>query len=125
MISSRVRMATERDDLLQLSKSIARLAGARLERLGLDAKRYVHSADNSREIKAVADAILEQDILQALQPCGFPILSEESGYIPGRQESKTWFIVDPLDGTFNFAKGLGPSAVSIALWQDQRPIFGV
>ena len=52
-------------------------------------------------------------------------MSEESGYIAGLQESRYWFIVDPLDGTFNFVKGLGPCAISIALWQDQKPIFGV
>jgi myo-inositol-1(or 4)-monophosphatase len=43
----------------------------------------------------------------------------------GQQKSEYWFIVDPLDGTFNYVKGLGPCAVSIALWQDQKPIFGV
>jgi myo-inositol-1(or 4)-monophosphatase len=35
------------------------------------------------------------------------------------------FIVDPLDGTFNFVKNLGPSAVCIALWHLDTPIFGV
>jgi myo-inositol-1(or 4)-monophosphatase len=33
--------------------------------------------------------------------------------------------VDPLDGTFNFVKGLGPSAISVALWEYDRPLFGV
>ncbi len=116
----------ELNDLLDLSKSIATQAGLRLlDSFSQDHKSYVHCLDHPREIKAVADTVLEKDILQALAPTGLPILSEESGYIPGQQGSKYWFIVDPLDGTFNFVKGLGPSAVSVALWEDQKPIFGV
>lgn len=36
----------------------------------------------------------------------------------------TW-IVDPIDGTFNYMHGRGCSAVSIALLVDQKPILGV
>jgi myo-inositol-1(or 4)-monophosphatase len=112
--------------LLELSKSVAARAGARLlDRMTQGDKSYVHCLDHPREIKAIADTVLEKDILQALATTGLPILSEESGQIPGQQQSNHWFIVDPLDGTFNFVKGLGSSAVSIALWEDQKPLFGV
>jgi myo-inositol-1(or 4)-monophosphatase len=116
----------ELNKLLELSKSAATQAGVRLlDSFSQDHKKYAHCLDLPKEIKAVADTVLEKDILQALAPAGFPVLSEESGYIPARQKSGYWFIVDPLDGTFNFVKGLGPSAVSIALWKDQKPVFGV
>ncbi len=116
----------EISELLELSKAIATQAGLRLlDSFSQDHKRYVHSLEHPKEIKAVADAVLDQDILQALVPTGFPVLSEESGYIAGKHESDYWFIVDPLDGTFNFVKGLGPCAVSIAFWKKQKPIFGV
>ena len=112
--------------LLELSKLVATQAGLRLlDSLSPDHKLYVHSMDHPREVKAMADTVLEREILDGLAPTGLSILSEESGYIPGKQTSTYWFIVDPLDGTFNFVKGLGPSAVSIALWDGQRPIFGV
>jgi myo-inositol-1(or 4)-monophosphatase len=112
--------------LLELAKSAAASAGSRL----LDAfapidRSYVHSSELPREVKAAADSVLERDILQALAGANLAILSEESGYIPAPGPSSRWFIVDPLDGTFNFIKGLGPSAVSIALWDAQTPIFGV
>jgi myo-inositol-1(or 4)-monophosphatase len=112
--------------LLQLAKSAALKAGTRL----LDSspavdRSYVHSPQLSREVKAAADTVLEQDLLQSLAGAQLTVLSEESGYLPSPQRSKLWFIVDPLDGTFNFIKGLGPCAVSIALWDEQRPIFGV
>lgn len=112
--------------LLELAKSIASNAGVRLlGKLCQNHKDYVHCLDHPREIKAVIDRVLEKDILQALISTGLPILSEESGYISGHHDSKYWFIVDPLDGTFNFVKGAGPSAVSIALWENQTPLFGV
>jgi myo-inositol-1(or 4)-monophosphatase len=112
--------------LLELAKSAAVRAATRL----LDGfapvdRSYVHSLELPREVKAAADSVLEKDILQALAVAELAVLSEESGYIPSKRPSNRWFIVDPLDGTFNFIKGLGPSGVSIALWEDQKPIFGV
>ena len=116
----------EVNELLELSKSIALHAGLRLlDATGSDCKSYIHCQDNPREVKALADTVLEKDILGALIPIGLPILSEESGFISGQSGTEYVFIVDPLDGTFNFVKGLGPSAVSIALWKNQRPVFGV
>jgi myo-inositol-1(or 4)-monophosphatase len=112
--------------LLELAKSTACHAGTQLlDSVTEGGKNYVQCRVQSKEIKAIADSILDRHILQALAPTGLAILSEESGYIPAQQQSNYWFIVDPLDGTFNFVKGLGPSAVSIALWQGDRPIFGV
>jgi myo-inositol-1(or 4)-monophosphatase len=112
--------------LLELAKSAALRAGTRfLDGIDVVDRSYVHSVDLPREVKATADAVLEQDILAALSAAEIAVLSEESGYIPSKQPSNRWFIVDPLDGTFNFVKGLGPSGVSIALWEDQKPVFGV
>jgi myo-inositol-1(or 4)-monophosphatase len=116
----------ELNALLELVKSVATRAGTRLlDGMTQAQKTYVHSVDYPREVKAIADAVLEGDILRGLASTGLPILSEESGHTPAQRKSNYWFIVDPLDGTFNFVKGLGPSAVSIALWDDQKPIFGV
>ena len=88
-------------------------------------KDYLHSPENNKEIKSFADSFFEKKILTQLTPFGFPILTEESGYLTNNSNSDTFFIVDPLDGTFNFVKGLGPCALSIALWRDKKPIFGV
>jgi myo-inositol-1(or 4)-monophosphatase len=112
--------------LLELAKSAATQAATRLlDCMTQGDKNYTHCVDQPREIKAIADTMLDKDILQSLASTGLTILSEESGYIPGREDSNYWFIVDPLDGTFNFVKGLGPSAVSIALWEGDKPVFGV
>jgi myo-inositol-1(or 4)-monophosphatase len=112
--------------LLELAKSVAAGAGEELIRSASEAsKKYVHSATLPREIKAGADAHLDNYIIDKLKPAGLPIHTEESGEIPGRESTTLRFIVDPLDGTFNFVKGLGKSAVSIALWDSATPVFGV
>tara|TARA_B110000008_G_scaffold72640_1_gene73755 strand:- start:9119 stop:9874 length:756 start_codon:yes stop_codon:yes gene_type:complete len=113
-------------DLLELAKSVAFDAGTNISR---EAKQeqieFFFSKENKKEIKASADKMLEQYILSKLTPTGLSILTEESGYLQNNSNSEYYFILDPLDGTYNFVKDLGPSAISIALWKDKRPIFGV
>ena len=78
-----------------------------------------------REMKASVDGVLEQLILKALRPTKIGILSEEFGEDDNLDTSDLHWIVDPLDGTVNYVRGLGPCAVSIALWKGKIPIFGV
>jgi myo-inositol-1(or 4)-monophosphatase len=114
------------DALLELVKStVSRAARRLLDQMAPGDVRYVHSPEHQREIKAIADTVMEQEILAGLAQARLSILSEESGYTASPQNTPRWFIVDPLDGTFNFVKGLGPSAISVALWEYDRPVFGV
>lgn len=112
--------------LLELAKAVAAGAGKRLtESAGQAYRRHTFSSELPKEIKACADAVLDEEILAALRPTGLTILSEESGLCIGDRASDYYFIVDPLDGTFNFVRNLGDSAVSIALWKGDTPVFGV
>jgi hypothetical protein len=71
-----------------LSRSIATRAGQRsLDGLIEDCKKYVCGSEYPKEIKALADTVLEKEILWALAPMGFIILSEESGYIPSQKKT--------------------------------------
>jgi myo-inositol-1(or 4)-monophosphatase len=116
----------ELDALLDLVKStVSRAANRLLDHMAPGDVHYVHSPEHPREIKAIADTVMEQEILAGLAGARLSILSEESGYTASPQNTPRWFIVDPLDGTFNFVKGLGPSAISVALWEYDRPVFGV
>ena len=56
-----------------------------------------------------------------------PILSEESAKLPfeTRQQWKTYWLVDPLDGTREFIKRNGEFTVNIALINDHKSIIGV
>ena len=78
-----------------------------------------------REVKISADRVLDEIILKALIPTGIPVLSEESGVLGELGDSELIWIIDPLDGSINFLRDLGPSAISIALWQGSVPLFGV
>ncbi len=112
--------------LLAIAKKVATEAGDLLyQNLDTEAKVYTFSKSLIREMKATVDRKLENEILRHLKPLGLPILSEESGEIIGEKNICLRFIVDPLDGTVNFIRGLGPSAVSISLYRGNTPIFGV
>ena len=77
-----------------------------------------------KDIKLSSDKNSEKIIFDVLRESNIPILSEESSE-NWRKEDKYW-IVDPLDGTMNYYKGMDDlSCVSIALWDDGRPVVGV
>lgn len=83
--------------------------------------------ESGRDLKHRADMEAEQAILAILShsSSAYPILAEESGEIREiRRDTPIW-VVDPLDGTFNFSRNIGLCCVSIALWQDDQPIIGV
>jgi myo-inositol-1(or 4)-monophosphatase len=72
-----------------------------------------------------ADKASEKVIIETIRNA-FPdhaIMAEESGGALA-QDNFQW-IIDPLDGTTNFAHGLGLFAISIALLHQSRPIVGI
>ncbi len=72
-----------------------------------------------------ADIASEKIIIETIRE-KFPdhaILAEESGFNEGKTECR--WIIDPLDGTTNYAHGLGIHAVSIAFALDGEIIVGV
>ena len=77
-----------------------------------------------KDTKLSSDKESERLILNNLKKTGFKILSEESGLLEGQNEY-CW-IVDPLDGTVNYLRGIDEFAcVSIALWKNNEPVLGV
>ncbi|MCB1144843.1 MAG: inositol monophosphatase family protein [Leptospiraceae bacterium] len=86
---------------------------------------YSYSTNLKNEVKSRLDFLLDDRILTNLKQTGFSILSEESGMLKGSNHREEYFIVDPLDGTLNFIRNSGPSAISIAFWNSKEPIFGV
>jgi myo-inositol-1(or 4)-monophosphatase len=80
--------------------------------------------ENQSSIVTEADLASEKIILELIQS-SFPehnTLAEESGWVD-RGSTYTW-IVDPLDGTSNFAAGLPWFGVMVALLEDSSPILG-
>lgn len=85
---------------------------------------YVDS-EQGRDIKLRADREAEALILDCLSPSGLPVLSEENGESGVYTGGLRW-IVDPLDGSFNFFKRMPElCCTSIALWDGDKPVLGV
>jgi len=87
-------------------------------------KDIIVDSDAGKDIKLNSDRLSEAIIIESLSSSGIPILTEEGGYIG--DESDCYWIIDPLDGTMNYYKGLDDfTCVSIALWDKTEPVLGV
>jgi myo-inositol-1(or 4)-monophosphatase len=109
------------DELLTLAVATARAAGAALAKRS---DRTVNS-ETGHDIKLQADVDSEHLIRERLARTKLPVIGEEIGgdaSLLGRDEP--YWAVDPLDGTYNYLRGLPGACVSIGLWRGRRPILG-
>lgn len=81
-------------------------------------------SNEGKDIKLKADEEAEQIILRHLSESKYPIISEETRAREKSLNDLEW-IVDPLDGSLNFSRGIPNCVVSIALWKGLEPILGV
>jgi len=109
-------------ELLKLATEAAQAAG----RILIE-KRSSFSvlANQGKDLKSEADLASEKAIFSFLDKTGIPSLSEESRADTKIIEKGRMWIVDPLDGTVNFTRGLPLFCVSIGLWEDGKPLLGV
>lgn len=119
-------LARLRDDILALTRTVGHGQRARfrtrLQDLEIEAK-------GPRDLVTIADRESEQRIVEALaRRCpGHTVLSEESGSSSqplAAFDAPTW-IVDPLDGTTNYAHGHPLFCISVALWWRELPQLAV
>ncbi len=81
------------------------------------------AGDVATDIDLWAESVLREQ-LTALLP-GSQFMGEETGgKLPSSTDVPTW-IVDPIDGTANFARGYPQWSVSVALAVDGEPVLGV
>jgi myo-inositol-1(or 4)-monophosphatase len=81
----------------------------------------IRGKSNPRDLVTEWDLRSEDVIRRALAPTGIPVLGEEGG---GTRAAEQW-LVDPIDGTVNFAHGLPIWSISIALVRAGTPVLGV
>ena len=113
-------------DLLKLAKNATRIALKKLIELDkVNKKNYSFSSTIPREVKAEADLIIEEILINELAKSNINILSEECGLTKSKNTSKLKFIIDPIDGTVNFTRGISNCSISVALLDDDRIMFGV
>lgn len=113
------------DAMLSVAVEAARQAGEELRaRL---AQPHAVTSKGMRDIVTEADLAAEGIILEHIRE-RFPhhrILSEETTPHLAPGDGETFWAVDPLDGTSNFARGLPIFSVSVAVLQRGGPVVGV
>lgn len=78
-----------------------------------------------RDIKLPQDLASEQLIRSFLaERSNLPILGEEQGWSGSQGQSALYWAIDPLDGSYNYHRGVPLYAVSVALCRDRDPILG-
>jgi myo-inositol-1(or 4)-monophosphatase len=88
---------------------------------GENLKTWIKGKDSPvTEADIAADAMLREQ-LSGFAP-DYEWLSEESADIAGKPSHRRRWVVDPIDGTRSFMKGLSDWSVSAALVEDGRPI---
>ena len=108
---------------LNLAKAVAKEAGKYL--LSNKSNLNEELSSTNRDIKLQADIKAEKMIKDIIKKGSkIPILAEESG-MSSPVSSKYLWVVDPLDGTANYARNIPLCCVSIALLSNSKPVLGV
>jgi len=102
--------------MLNIAVRAARSAGKVIVRAFEQLDKVEVESKGTNDFVTSVDISAEQAIVEVLQK-SYPnhtIIGEECGLIQGSENDFQW-IIDPLDGTTNFIKGIPHFAVSIAL----------
>ncbi|MBW0434127.1 inositol monophosphatase [Leptospira yasudae] len=117
---------THKKTFLVKAAKIAEEVGKKLKKRNASLLKV--NSSKAHDIKIQADLEAENKIIKYLRKnSDFSILSEESKEIYKTKHSEhgsIQWIIDPLDGTLNFLKGIPMCSVSIGLWNDDSPILG-
>ena len=114
---------TRTDEMLETAVRAARRAGE----VQIEARRGEIKVNKQyrRDIKLAADVLSEEVIIRTICE-SFPhhgFLAEESGR-SGPDRGPVW-VIDPLDGTANFARRIPFFCTSIAAMEGDEPLVGV
>ena len=108
---------------LEIAKKATIEAGNIL--LNLKDELNKENISSGKDIKLKADIEAEKLIKEyLLSKSDIPILGEETGASISKL-GKTFWVVDPLDGTANYSRNIPICCVSIALISNLEPVIGV
>jgi len=114
------------EPMINIALRAARKAGDFIVRASDDLDRYEVKAKGVNNFVTEVDVRAEQDIIQQLRKA-YPehgILGEESGFT-GDPDAEYCWVIDPLDGTTNFIRGIPHYGVSIACLRRGKPEHAV
>jgi myo-inositol-1(or 4)-monophosphatase len=115
---------TDLQALLETTCRLAAEAGALIQNIraeGFETSSKGHEGPVTRADRE-ADSLLKQELTR-LEPVGW--LSEETADDRDRLARDRVWVVDPLDGTKEFIKGLPEYSVAVALVEHGEPVLGV
>lgn len=111
----------EKLELLKFAEETALAAGRRLQKI---AERRVNS-DAGNDVKLQEDVESELFIREILSKTNIEVVGEEKGGDASLMTRDTlYWVVDPIDGTYNFLRGIPGVCVSIGLMRGMTPIVG-
>lgn len=108
------------DNLFKLAKDAANQAGSFLNNNKNLTKQII--TDEGRDIKLALDRKTEELITNILKKSDIPIMGEE---LSSNISSDFFWVVDPIDGTANYFRGLDQCCVSIGLIKNDEALLGV
>ena len=115
---------TEIENFLSVAESLAKKAGD----LCLELQGHLGDIKykSAKDVVTIADVSSEKLIVDGLREA-FPthsIRTEEAGVVEGSDPRYRW-IIDPVDGTVNFSRGIPLWGISIALHFEGKPLVAV
>ena len=118
-------------DALRAAEAAAVAAAARaadvLAGYARDLARLTLRDKGTNELVSEADVAAQRALVAALDGAvpGAGFLGEEEGLGDATRADGLRWVLDPLDGTTNFTRGVPPYAVSVGLVDGARPVVGV
>ena len=115
-------MDTEFSINLDLAQKAAKESGKLLLKNRKELNKSLKS--HNKDTKLIADLKAENLIKEIIKKSKYPILAEESGKSV-EELGDTFWVIDPLDGTANYNRGIPMCCVSIGLVKNMKPLLGV
>ena len=114
------------DELIYKIENIVRMCGKQIlgieeQMLEIEKKEGIGNIVTQYDKQIQSE--LKEKLLQLLPKANF--IGEENDYNANILDTGYTFIVDPIDGTTNFSRGLSLSAISVGLLKDGVPYMGV
>lgn len=112
--------------LLELAVKASKIAEETLNKNNKEIR--IINSSIGHDIKLSGDVISEKIIIDFLRSkTQNSILSEESKHSKGIASdcNNKYWVIDPIDGTLNFSRGIPLACISISIWENDKPILGV
>ncbi|MCD6381247.1 MAG: hypothetical protein J7L50_02865, partial [Candidatus Odinarchaeota archaeon] len=109
-------MSTEDEEILEKVLKVVRDADRRVCELSREEAIRKVGRNRFGDVTILADKVSEDTIISGLRDefDGFRVITEESPTKVYGKSPEITFIIDPLDGSKNFLRGIGLSCISVA-----------